>query len=203
MHPRLACVALALVGCAAPDPAGEAATSSTTDATGTTAALPPPDGFWLPLACGTRAQVGQGNFGEFSHTGLASYAYDLLLERGTPVHAMAPGVVLHLYDETGPGDPCRDGGDERCFAFANLVVLLHGDGTTTVYKHLDAVHVARGERLERGDLLGLSGSTGWSTRPHLHVARMKDCGTSHCPSLPLRFVEAGVPETGEWVEACP
>lgn len=157
--------------------------------------------FWLPLMCGTRAQVGQGNFSAFSHNGLASHAFDILLDLDTPVMAMAAGVVVHVRDETRPGDPCHDGGDESCRDLANLVVLQHADGTLTLYKHLERALVGEGEVVDRGVLLGRSGSTGWSTRPHLHVMRMEDCGGSDCQSIALAFVEAGVPATGDFVVA--
>lgn len=215
MNPRRAALALVLA-CSPPD--GDAAstdatandgtlTAATSDDTGasTTGTLAPPDGYWLPLACGTLATVGQGNDTTYSHNGLAKYAFDIVLDRDTPVHAMADGTVLHIYAENQPGDPCHDGGDESCFPYANLVVLLHGDGTTSLYKHLDRVLVEPDAYVPRGGLLGLSGSTGWSNLPHLHVMRMEDCGATQCQSLPLEFVDAGVPITGEQVRAaaCP
>jgi len=193
-------VLLALApACADP---GDAADGDTSDAATTVMAAPPVE-FWLPLLCGTRAEVGQGNFSDFSHKGLASHAFDLLLAPDTPVVAMAAGVVVHVRDETRPGDPCHEGGDESCFDLANLVVLRHVDGTLTLYKHLNEALVAEGAEVERGALLGRSGSTGWSTRPHLHVMRMADCGGSNCQSLALEFVEAGVPVTGDFVAAAP
>lgn len=194
-------VLLALApACAAADDATGEGTSA--DAATTVASAPRVD-FWLPLRCGTRAEVGQGNFSEFSHTGRASRAFDILLAPDTPVVAMAAGVVVHVRDETRPGDPCHEGGDESCFDLANLVVLRHADGTLSLYKHLNAALVGEGAPVERGALLGRSGSTGWSTRPHLHVMRMEDCGGSDCQSLALEFVEAGVPVTGEFVTAAP
>lgn len=206
MTARLLLLAL-VVGCTAPE--DEASSSSTTSdssttITPTTTGEPPPE-FWLPLACGTVATVGQGNNSEFSHTGLSRYAFDILLALDTPVYAMADGTVRHIYDLNDPGERCHDGGGEACFAFANLVVLLHADGTTTLYKHLDTVAVVVGAQVARGGLLGYSGSTGWSTRPHLHVMRMSDCGETQCQSLPLQFVDAGVPATGEQVTShnCP
>jgi murein DD-endopeptidase MepM/ murein hydrolase activator NlpD len=167
--------------------------------------LSPPDGFWLPLECGTTATVAQGNDGGFSHQGNAFYAFDFSLGLDTPMVAMAEGVVIHTFAETMPGDPCYDGGGPECFAYGNLVVLYHGDGSTTLYKHLNEVLVADGELVPRGEMVGLSGSTGYSTGPHAHVARQEDCGEPNCQSIPLEFVEAGVPVTGESVtsENCP
>jgi murein DD-endopeptidase MepM/ murein hydrolase activator NlpD len=119
--------------------------------------------------------------------------------------AMADGIVIHTFAETMPGDPCYDGGGPECFPYGNLVVLWHGDGSTTLYKHLSEVLVTDGELVPRGMMVGLSGSTGYSTGPHAHVARQEDCGEPNCQSIPLEFVEAGVPVTGESVtsENCP
>lgn len=198
MNARPTALAL-LLACSPTGGDGEGDTSTSTGE------LAPPDGYWLPLACGTVATVGQGNSSDYSHTGLAEFAFDILLDPGSPVHAMAEGTVLHVHDETRPGDPCHDGGDESCFPYANLVVLLHGDGTTSLYKHLERALVEVDAYVPRGGVLGLSGSTGWSNLPHLHVMRMRDCGATQCQSLPLEFVDAGVPVTGEQVSAaaCP
>ncbi len=170
--------------------------------------LDPPEAFWLPLECGKQAKISQGNFGDFSHQGKAAYAFDFAIPLGTPLVAMADGVVIHTYTQTMPGDPCYNGGGADCFPYANLVVLLHGDGSTTLYKHLNAVLVSDGEFVPRADVVGLSGSTGYSTGPHAHTMRMQDCGTSNCQSLPLAFADVpgdGVPNTDEFVTSknCP
>ncbi len=170
--------------------------------------LDPPDEYWLPLACGKSAKVSQGNFGDFSHQGKASYAFDFAIPVGTPMVAMADGIVLHTFAETMPGEPCYDGGGPECFPFANLVVLLHGDGATTLYKHLSEVLVVDGEFVPRAGVVGLSGSTGYSTGPHAHSMRMEDCGANNCQSIPLAFADVagdGVPNTGEMVTSmnCP
>ncbi|MEJ7735728.1 MAG: peptidoglycan DD-metalloendopeptidase family protein [Polyangiaceae bacterium] len=170
--------------------------------------LMPPDAFYLPLECGTSAKVSQGNNGSFTHQGNAYYAFDFSLGLGTPLVAMADGVAAHVYADTGPGDPCYNGGGSECYLYANLVSLLHGDGSRTVYKHLDAVHVALGEFVPRGTIVGLSGSTGYSTGRHAHTMRTEDCPQSNCDSIPLEFADApgdGVPDTGETVTSsnCP
>jgi murein DD-endopeptidase MepM/ murein hydrolase activator NlpD len=167
--------------------------------------LMPPDGYWLPLACGVTKTVSQGNFGSFSHMGRTKYAFDFSLGVGTPMVAMADGIVHHIYADTMPGDPCYNGGDSSCFPYANLVVLLHGDGATSIYKHLSVVTVSLGEFVPRGTQIGLSGSTGYSTGPHAHVMLQEDCGDANCESLPLEFVDAGVPNTGDSVTSmnCP
>lgn len=162
-----------------------------------------PNGFYVPLKCGSSAKISQGNFGSFSHQGKAAYAFDFAIPVGTPMTAMADGSVIHIYDKTGPGDPCYNGGGSSCFPYANLVVLLHGDGTTTLYKHLSKVSVSMGQVVQRGTTVGLSGSTGYSTGPHAHVMRMENCGSYNCQSIPLKFadVPGGAPKTGETVKS--
>ncbi len=170
--------------------------------------LQPPAGYYLPLECGSNVKIAQGNFGAFSHQGKAKYAYDFSIPLGTPLVAMADGIVQYTYSETDPGDPCYDGGGPECFPYANMVLLFHGDGTDTIYKHLNEVWVSEGEFVKRGTIVGLSGSTGYSTGPHAHCMRMENCGEPNCQSIPLVFVDVGgdgEPETGEWVTSmnCP
>jgi hypothetical protein len=170
--------------------------------------LQPPTGFWLPLACGMSATVSQGNFGDFSHQGTSKYAFDFSLGTGTPLVAIADGVVHFVYDKTKPGDPCYNGGGQECSGKANVVVLLHGDETTSIYAHLSSVGVSVGEFVPRGASVGLSGSTGWSTGRHAHVARQEKCAWGFCQSIAVAFSDVpgdGVPKTGNVVKSmnCP
>ncbi len=170
--------------------------------------LTPPGAYYLPLECGKSAKISQGNFGSFSHSGKSKYAFDFSLGVGTPMVAMADGVVLHVYDKTKPGDPCYDGGGSSCYPYANLVVLLHGDGSASIYKHLSKVLVSLNDFVPRGTPIGLSGSTGYSTGPHAHVMREENCGVANCQSIPLSFADVagnGVPTTGQTVTSgnCP
>jgi hypothetical protein len=162
----------------------------------------PFDGFRLPLECGTSARISQGNNSSFSHNGLSAYAFDFSLARGTSLHAMADGVVSWVQAFTGPGDPCYDGGGSECVAAANIVKVRHADGTITGYAHLDAALVEVGQSVRSGTAVGLSGSSGWSTGPHAHVAREEpDCG-SGCQTVPLAFLDVdgdGVPVTNDTV----
>ncbi len=166
------------------------------------------DGFYLPLPCGTTAQVTQGNNGALSHNGTSAYAFDFGLPLGSSLVAIAGGVVTHTFDETGPGDPCYNGGGMECSGFANYVTLLHADGSKSVYMHLQSVSVAVGETVTIGSQVGLSGTTGWSTGRHAHVMRMQDCGGYYCQSIPLVFSDVagdGVPVSGDTVTSgnCP
>ncbi|MEZ4221566.1 MAG: peptidoglycan DD-metalloendopeptidase family protein [Polyangiaceae bacterium] len=167
--------------------------------------------FYLPIRCGESASITQGNGGTKSHNPgkITEFAFDLGLPLDTPVVAMADGEVIHTYTQTVPGDRCYDANDDKtCYDSANLVVLRHADGTTTIYKHLNGVKVSVGDHVLQGKRIGRSGSTGYSTGPHLHFARQSDCGQANCQSMPMSFEDVaggGVPEKGDTVTSgnCP
>lgn len=161
-------------------------------------------GFYLPFPCGKKIKVSQGNKTSFSHNGTSAYAYDFSLGVGTRMIAMAPGTVVHVYNKTRPGDPCYSGGGPSCITKANVVWVKHPDGTRTIYAHLSHVKVSLNQKVTQGQLLGKSGSSGYSTGPHAHIGRMKSC----CQTIPLKFNDvpgAGVPKTGDHVVSgnCP
>lgn len=160
---------------------------------------PPPSstpGYRLPYACMASFQVTQGNNSAFSHNGTQAWAYDFGMPRGTPVHAMEGGMVTHVNGSVVPGGMCWNGGGGECANTVNYVSILHPDGTRTLYLHLDAPEVARGAMVSRGQRIGRSGNTGWSSGPHLHVQRQANCSSWFCTSQSLTFQEAGMPGTG-------
>lgn len=180
---------------------GSLATCTTEPATG------PAGGYYLPFQCDTTRRVTQGNDTTFSHRNASRYAFDFSLGVGTPMLAMAPGTVKYVYDRTKPGDYCYDGRLDRaaCIDKANLVNVQHGDGTVTQYAHLSRVSVKVGDKVKRGQQVGLSGSTGYSSGPHAHIVRTESCASPFCQSVPLSFSEVGVPPTGRDVTSknCP
>jgi septal ring factor EnvC (AmiA/AmiB activator) len=101
---------------------------------------------WLTSSMGHRKDPMSG-VDDF-HAGL-----DIAAERGTSVYATAEGTV----SEAGYRN-----------AYGNLIVLDHGFGIQTRYGHLSKVLVRQGDPVKRGDVIGLVGSTGRATGPHLH-----------------------------------
>lgn len=104
----------------------------------------------LRLAAPTAAPVGDG-FGprdDRFHAGL-----DFLAGQGEPVSAPRAGRVAWA----GPRG-----------SFGNAVVIAHGSGVRTLFAHLSRVDVTVGQRVSAGQTVGLVGSTGRSTGPHLH-----------------------------------
>lgn len=85
---------------------------------------------------------------------------DLAMPQGTPIQAAAAGAVSRSQWWSGYG---------------NMVSLDHGDGLETRYAHMLApLHVAVGQMVKAGQVLGLEGSTGNSTGPHLHYEVLKN-----------------------------
>jgi murein DD-endopeptidase MepM/ murein hydrolase activator NlpD len=89
--------------------------------------------------------------------GGGSYEYhegqDIEAPMGAPVVAAASGTVTIACAQNGYG---------------NVVYIDHGNGLSTRYGHLSRIDVRAGQTISRGELLGLVGSTGRSTGPHLH-----------------------------------
>jgi len=74
---------------------------------------------------------------------------------GEPVHAVAADAgVAHIF-------PMRGG-------YGNMVIVDHGDGIATLYAHLDSILVGNQVSVSRGQAIGVVGTTGLSTGPHLH-----------------------------------
>ncbi len=79
--------------------------------------------------------------------------FDIANKLGTPIHATADGVVIFASIESGYG---------------NFIRIDHGYGITSNYGHLSAILVHVGDRVTRGQKIGLMGSTGRSIGSHLH-----------------------------------
>ncbi len=63
------------------------------------------------------------------------------------------------------------------FGYGNRVIIDHGNGYTTLYAHLSTVYVSLGQRIAKGEVLGMMGSTGRSTGVHLHIEIRKNGST--------------------------
>jgi murein DD-endopeptidase MepM/ murein hydrolase activator NlpD len=98
-------------------------------------------------------------------THLGSHAFDFAMPIGTPIVASRAGVVYATVDGFDQGSAESAKFLER----SNHVVVLHDDGTTAAYAHLQrGVVVREGDRVAVGQLLGHSGNSGYSSGPHLH-----------------------------------
>jgi murein DD-endopeptidase MepM/ murein hydrolase activator NlpD len=78
---------------------------------------------------------------------------DFAATTGTPARTVGDGVVSFAGVQNGYG---------------NVVFIKHRDNHETVYAHLSKVSVQNGQNVSQGQTIGLVGSSGWATGPHLH-----------------------------------
>ena len=78
---------------------------------------------------------------------------DYAAPTGTPAQSVGDGVVEFAGIQGGYG---------------NMVIVNHGGHHSTVYAHLSRIQVRKGQTIQKGQVIGAVGSTGWSTGPHLH-----------------------------------
>jgi murein DD-endopeptidase MepM/ murein hydrolase activator NlpD len=112
---------------------------------------------------------------------------------GYRVHPVYGTRKLHSgLDISGPqGTPIASAGQGQVIfagwrgGYGNTVIVDHGEGVTTLYAHMSQISVSDGASVERGDGLGLVGSTGTATGNHLHLeVRVNGEATDPRPYLP-------------------
>jgi poly-gamma-glutamate capsule biosynthesis protein CapA/YwtB (metallophosphatase superfamily) len=112
-----------------------------------------------------------GNIRKSGETSLQHLGTDLQASMDTKVYAINDGVVkatLNLID------------------YGNTIIIDHGLGIFSLYLHLDKFKVQTGQKISRGQIIGLSGNTGYSIAPHLHFS-IKANGASVDP---IKFISA-------------
>lgn len=138
----------------------------------------PPDPRWVEAAGDPEALEGtllqpvtEGRFLRGWGSGAEGYhlAIDIGAASGTPIHAAERGLVAYV------GHGIR--------GYGNLVILVHANGWVTAYAHNRQNMVVAGQIVERGQLLGTVGETGFAQGPHLHFFFVHD--GRHCDPMPL------------------
>jgi LysM repeat protein len=82
------------------------------------------------------------------------YGIDIAGKKGNPIYAVDNGVVVYAGWST--------------WGYGNVIVIDHGDNLQSIYAHLDSIDVTCNESVYQGQTIGLMGSTGNSSGPHLH-----------------------------------
>ncbi len=130
------------------------------------------------------------------------YAVDVAMPVGTDIYAARGGIVFDVAETNFRNGLDRD----RDAPAANIVRILHDDGTYALYAHLNwnTIRVRPGDRVKRGEYIADSGNTGFSSGPHLHFAVIRNGGMKP-ESVPVRFagvnLTAIVPATGSALTA--
>ena len=158
----------------------------------------PDRAYRAPFAVALGFTVSQAFPNSVTHTHADSrHAVDIVMPIGTGVYAARGGTVFEV-----AGTNFRGGLDpERDAAAANLVRILHDDGTYAEYAHLNwnSIRVKPGDVVSRGEYIADSGNTGFSSGPHLHFAVIRNMGM-RVESVPVVFEGPNggevMPETG-------
>jgi len=118
--------------------------------------------------------INVGAFGNIRKDGdvtIQHLGVDLDAVEGTPIYAINNGKVVLV---------------EKLTVYGNTIIIDHGLGIYSLYLHLSEFKVSEGDILKKGEVIGLSGNTGWSVGPHLHLS-IKVNGASVDP---LKFIQA-------------
>jgi murein DD-endopeptidase MepM/ murein hydrolase activator NlpD len=141
----------------------------------------------LPYAKGTSHKVIQGYGGLFSHNSTA--ALDFYMPVGTPVYAAREGDVFSYKDNGQKSGPFKKYKND-----ANYIMIRHPDGSFGCYWHLQYKGVVTKKgKVEKGQLIGYSGDTGFVLGPHLHFSVKRMLNYSRHAYLRTKFrTAAGV-----------
>jgi murein DD-endopeptidase MepM/ murein hydrolase activator NlpD len=117
----------------------------------------------LPYEAGKSFRVIQGYFSHFTHKERA--ALDFNMKRGTKITAARSGVVVRVKEDGTLG-----GLKKKYRSHGNNIVIQHEDGSRAGYWHLqhDGALVNVGDTVKQGQVIALSGKTGYAWVPHLH-----------------------------------
>jgi murein DD-endopeptidase MepM/ murein hydrolase activator NlpD len=117
----------------------------------------------LPYKPGKKYRVIQGYFSRFTHKERA--ALDFNMKRGDSICAAREGVITRVKE-----DGVRGGLNKKYRRDGNNIVIQHADGSRAGYWHLkhNSALVNVGDTVKKGQVIGLSGKTGYAFVPHLH-----------------------------------
>lgn len=153
----------------------------------------PEQPYRLPYALSSAVRVSQAYPVVKTHGDPASqYAVDFVMPVGTDVFAARDGVVIEVASDFFESGTDYEVDGPR----ANVVRILHADGTMALYVHLNwnTIRVVPGQRVRRGEYLADSGNTGFTTGPHLHFVVQRNEGGA-LVAVPLEFAGLNGPET--------
>ncbi len=119
----------------------------------------------LPFEKGSSCKLWQGYFGSFSHQ--TERALDFSMPDGSNIVAARDGVVVSVVQSNTQSCP-----NKSCLKYNNFVNVYHSDGTFVSYCHIQfqGSKVKVGDKVKQGDVIALSGHSGFTSGSHLHFA---------------------------------
>lgn len=117
----------------------------------------------LPFENGKAHLLVQGYFGKFSHKERA--ALDFKMKKGTKIVAARDGVVVRVKEDSDKG-----GWNKKNRPYGNNIIIQHADNSRSGYWHIqkNGALANAGDTVKRGQVIALSGKTGYTAFPHLH-----------------------------------
>ena len=136
----------------------------------------------LPFENGSTHLLVQGYFGKYSHKERA--ALDFKMKKGTKVLAARDGVVTRVKE-----DGERGGTKKEFRADGNNIIIQHFDNSRSGYWHLqkNGALVNVGDTVRKGQVIALSGNTGYTAFPHLHFIVWKNNNRGQWQQVATRF----------------
>jgi len=136
----------------------------------------------LPYENKTTHLLIQGYFSHFSHRERA--ALDFKMKRGTKILAARDGVVVRVKEDGNKG-----GLNKKYRPYGNNIVIQHADGSRAGYWHLqyNGALVNVGDSVKAGQVIALSGKTGYTALPHLHFLVWTFNSRGEWQQVPTRF----------------
>jgi len=136
----------------------------------------------LPFEKGRSYFILQGYFSRLTHKNRA--ALDFKMKRGTKICAARDGVVTRVKEDGNKG-----GLKPKYRPFGNLINIQHEDGSRAAYWHLqqNGALVNVGDTVKKGQVIALSGKTGYTFMPHLHFLVWKSVPGGQWQQIATRF----------------
>jgi LysM repeat protein len=118
-------------------------------------------------------------------SGRMHYGTDVKMQKGDTVYAVSDGVVSR---------------SNYGYGFGNIVIVSHKNNLETYYAHLSKFLVKKGNKISRGEPIGLAGSTGRARGPHLHF-EMREKGKAFDPEMVFDFEKMTIREEALHMES--
>lgn len=144
--------------------------------------------YTIPYQESEQYPIGQAYGGKFSHFMKGkTHAIDFTMDVGTPICAARDGIVLEVKEDSD-----KRGKTYKYQKYGNFIIIYHRDGSMANYFHIkkNGSKVNVGDKVKAGQIIALSGNTGWSSGPHLHFQVYSFDKDMEVKSIPTKFKQS-------------